>query len=233
MNSPKIQLGSALPTTEERIAGSALVAVAIILVFAMLHHPVPHASSFEEYVAEVAALQVINRLVHGSAIGLMLVLGTSLSYFATRLGVNRMSIRLGAITILVGSLAMIAAALVSGFIVPGYLEGLELDSADAAAQGKDTLRAMREINRCCDLLGVICLSFGMFQCGIAGLLRRQKLWGVGFVGVVGGLAGIMGVFVGYTQANVTGVMVFSLLFASWLILAGASLMRGFGETSNH
>ena len=37
---------------------------------------------------------------------------------------------------------MIAAALVNGFIVPGYLEALALDPVEAAARGRDTLRAM-------------------------------------------------------------------------------------------
>lgn len=91
---------------------------------------------------------MINRLVCGSALGLMLVLGTSLSYFATRLGANRTSIRLVATAILVGGLAMTAAALVSDFIVLGCFEGLELDSVAVVVRGKYTPRSIWEIYRC-------------------------------------------------------------------------------------
>ena len=205
----------------DRIAGAILIASALLMVFAMLHHPVPHAHSFEELVQEMDSLDRVNQLVHGSAIALMMLLSLGMSFFGSRLGLNRVTVRAALIAFFVGAFAMIIAAMFSGFIVPDFL-----NSATAAAHvGSVSLNTLRSINQCFDLLGVTSLSSGVFLFGVAALTSKQRLWLVGSLGLATGMAGCLGIFTGHTQANVQGVIGFALLLAVWLIAVGIQLIK--------
>ncbi|MEL7496770.1 MAG: hypothetical protein AAFN77_04125 [Planctomycetota bacterium] len=212
-------------STSDQIAGIVLTATAVLMVFAMLHHPIPHAHSVDELVIEVDQIQFVNGLVHGGAIVFAMLMVLGLISFCERLGFHRVSVRAGMISFCVGASALIFASLVSGFIVPTFLDGYEIANPADALTGQRVLSALRSTNISLDVLGVSTISIALALFGFSALFRSPRLWVIGLLGLTSGCVGVGGLFTGHTQATVPGVIAFAVLLGIWLISVGVYLLR--------
>ena len=102
------QLSDAATPPGERSAGVALVVGSILAVAFMAFHPTVHGHGMVDFVAEFQRQTDVNKLVHGSLIGLMVVLFHGFAGLASRLGMNTFCGRGGLIVYGLGALAGIA-----------------------------------------------------------------------------------------------------------------------------
>ncbi|MEM8734868.1 MAG: hypothetical protein AAGG44_11625 [Planctomycetota bacterium] len=66
----------------EKAAGVSFIVIAVLVVFAMMHHPTPHSHSFEEFIFEVQSIDQLNRWVHGSSIVMLVGVFVGSTFFA-------------------------------------------------------------------------------------------------------------------------------------------------------
>lgn len=211
--------------TNNLIAGIVLISSSILTVFAMLHHPVAHSHNFEELVAEVRSFQIVNQWVHGGAIGLMMLMVLGVSYLGSRLGFERVLVRGAMVAFGVGAIAMVSAATVDGFAMPSFLMGFEIRRPSDVDIGYQMLRILTSINRSCALIGVSSMSIGILQFGVAALYHPRRLHWLGWLGVLAGASGCVGLYAEFIRATAHGMIAFSLLVGAWLITVGIHLIR--------
>jgi hypothetical protein len=99
-------------------AGLILIFAALGSLIAAAHHPVIEARERDELLARIPETAFTNRFVHGTLILCGVALLFAFCRFARRQGIQRTSVLLGLIFFALGTLAMIAAALIDGFLVP-------------------------------------------------------------------------------------------------------------------
>ena len=218
-------------TSNSRTAGILLIAGSILMIFAMLHHPTGHEHEFSEFIEEVQAFQLLNALVHGGAIGLLLIFVLGFSFLSDRLGWNRLDVRLAVIFYVLGGAAMVVAAMISGFIVPFFLDRYSEASAAELQFAESMLTLLREVNRAFDQLGVIGMSVGVFFWSTAMIYRERQKWIGGGLGIAVGVLGVAGVFTGHLEASVPGIISFVLLHGTWNFCIGLKLLRPAAEKS--
>lgn len=213
------------------LAGWVLILSTVLTIFVIMHHPVGKSSSMRDFIDEVAHMQSVNRLVHGAAIFAVLIFLSCNSHFASRLGWKYFSVRLGFCFYGLGTLLMVAAATVSGFIVPEYLEGLR-DATDRELEsGSIVLLALRETNHACDQLGVLAFSVALICWSAQCLGQAKRLIVVGTVGLLAGAVGLVGLFTGHLGPTVHGVLLFLGLQAGWNLCVGWQLIRPYPPSS--
>ena len=210
---------------KNQLAGSCLIGSSILMIFAMLHHPTGHGHDFASFVKEVKSLQTLNAIVHGGAIGIIAAFIFGFSYVSDRLGWSRAPVRVAAIAYGIGTSAMIIAAMVSGFLVPFFLERYSQATATEMEIATEVLGLLREANRAFDLLGVCGMSIGVACWSVAIFGRQPKDWLTGGLGLIVGLVGILGIFTGLTEASVSGILAFVLLQGVWNIRVGIQMLR--------
>jgi len=213
------------------VAGIIILAATLIVVFLMLHHPSPGSHSFADKVDEFGSngghshKGMSNVLVHGGAIAIMGLYVFAFSWLSTCLGWNRTSVRLAMLSYTLGALGMIAAAMVSGFIMPFFLGRYDGATPAESEMAIQVLRLLRDVNRCFDQLGVIAMSSGVLFFAIAMLCERQRFWIAGILGVIVGLAGMASPVSGHFDATVHGIIAFVILQGIWNITVAILLMR--------
>lgn len=99
-------------------AGLILIFAAFGSLIAAAHHPVIEARERDELLARIPETAFTNRFVHGALILCGVALLFAFCRFARRQGIERTPVLLGLIFFALGTLAMIAAALIDGFFVP-------------------------------------------------------------------------------------------------------------------
>lgn len=222
---------TAITNANARTAGILLIAGSILMIFAMLHHPTGHEHEFSEFIEEVQSFQLLNALVHGGAIGLLLIFMLGFSFLSDRLGWSRLDVRLAVIFYVLGGAAMVVAAMVSGFIVPFFLDRYSEASAAELQIAESILALLREVNRAFDQLGVIGMSVGVFFWSTAMIYRERQEWIGGGLGILVGVLGVAGVFTGHLEASVPGIIAFVLLHGTWNFWIGLKLLRPVAEKS--
>src|SRR5262245_5625841 len=101
-----------------RPAGVALAVASLLTVAFMAHHPTVHAHGPAGFVEEVTRGALVNGVVHGSLIALVGVFVYGFTGLASRLGMNSALARAGLVAYGMGAIALVAAALANGFILP-------------------------------------------------------------------------------------------------------------------
>src|SRR5579862_6173221 len=102
---------------DARLAGGVLVALALLSILAMAHHPTAGSHDSAALAAEIAEKSTLSRTVHGVLIAFMSVELWAFVVFCRRLGFERAAVSAGLVAYAIGTGAMIGAALISGFVV--------------------------------------------------------------------------------------------------------------------
>lgn len=202
--------------------GGSLIAIALVSLFAMLHHPVAHGGGGTSHATALAAIAKLASLVHGVLIALMVAGCMLLAEFAA-LRVRRVAlVRAGRQAYLMGTIALSGAALVNGFAVPALVT-----SSAADASGIDAALALAwQLNQALAAAGSIGLAAGI------GIWSFDLLRGNGPGRLVGGYGVLMATGLilalagGWLHLDVRGMLLTLVLLAAWQAAAGALLLRG-------
>lgn len=208
-----------------RVGGIVILIGSLLMVFAMLHHPTGHAHDFGDFVDKVDSIRTVNALVHGSAIAVMIMFVFGFSWLSTCIGWNRPAVRMAMIVYTLGAVGMIVAAMVSGFIVPFFLERYAQAPFSEAEIAKAVLDMLRNVNRAFDQLGVCAMSIGVVCWSISILNHPRRDWLTGVLGLLVGGGGLVGMFTGHLAATVQGIISFVLLQALWNIAVSIQMIR--------
>ncbi len=209
-----------------RPAAITLVTLAVLALFAMLHHPTIAAHGAEEALAEIRTEQPLNATVHGVMIAVVLLYHWCFSVLGAWLGRGRSAVSLAQLALHVGTGAFVGAALVSGFVVPELAARVE-----PTAQGVGTaLVTLFAVNQALARLGTVAFGVAIAAWAVALLLQRPQgaamlSRAVGAAGLLAGAAMVLGLLTGLWTLNVTGMTIVVVILGGWGCAAAAWLWQ--------
>lgn len=173
---------------------------------------------------QIAQLSKLSAVVHGALIALMLLIVYGFVEFTTRRGINRPLVRAGAISYGFGVVAMVGAALVSGFVITGLAPLIPHGTVPELLIGRQMLVLCGVLNRSCADFAVVAMSVGIFcwsldLCRDTGSRRAIGVFGC-FIGVLCALAMITGL----VHLDVHGMIEVVFAQSAWNIGVAALLM---------
>jgi hypothetical protein len=206
-------------------AGMTIAACATLMVLAIAHHPTVVAQRPAEMLADVVAVAVPDRIVHGSLIVIIGALVFGFAIFAQRQGLERSTVLGGFLAFATGAGALVGAALIDGFLVPDVAllyVGKSAETATVAVQLLSTCALMIQI---LTKLGLLALS-GAILAWSVGLVRTSGAARIaGIIGFVAGVGPAAFLLAGrdYLTPHTLGAIV--LVEAIWYLVIAALLIR--------
>jgi len=240
------------PVTDSlsRYGGVILIVASLVSIVFMIYHPTIRAKGLAGLVEEFSRQQFINGLVHGSLIALMGLLIVGFSSLSSQLGWRHGLVRAAFVSYCMGMIAMLAAALISGFIIPDFVAGFQgraahqmkvddhghgaappsVESTPAASleQLKDMLHIMglaRSGNQVCSRMGVLASAVAYLLWSLALLRYTGAVKWIGIFGTIAGLSLSASMLTGYLPMNVHGMLVYVGLQAAWSVAVGWMMVR--------
>ncbi len=181
----------------------------------------------------------------GSLLGITLV-----GYLGQKVGWHYGFVRAAFIAYCMGTIAMMAAALISGFIIPEFVAGYQarttqemkttghdhaalMQLADPSPQAAtEQIKSMLQImglarsgNQVCSRMGVLASAIAYLLWSLAMLRSTGTVKWVGILGTVVGLALSGSLLLGYLPMNVHGMLVFVTFQACWSVAVGYLMFR--------
>jgi hypothetical protein len=207
-----------------KAAGIILIVSALLAILLMAHHPTIGASGFESTVEELHAESGINQFVHGGMILIVLIWYFTLAVFSEKLGRTKASVIAGKTAFAAATAMMIGAAIVSGFLVPGFAEHFAEESKDEAAFFAAMI-LMHEANQVLAIGGTIAYG-GAMAFWSAGLLRIKGLARIaGAYGLAAGAVIVFLMLADMLTLNVTGMGAVVAALGVWMILVAVIMLR--------
>jgi hypothetical protein len=207
-----------------RAAGVTLIVATVLSVAGMAHHPTPHGHEPAALMRSMLAMAAPNAWVHGLLIALMLASSWALIEYSAWRGLQRAPVRAATWLYNVGVLAMLVAALTSGFlstrIAARFVDG---DTA-AQLQGQALLAAAWAVNQTAANFAVMLMAgaIALWSLDLA-LERRLRLLGV--AGLAVALVSAASLALGAIHLDVHGMLLVTVGFALWQLAVGVLMVR--------
>jgi hypothetical protein len=208
-----------------RAAGVVIALASILSIAFMLHHPEPRARGMAEFIEAVRHIAVANAIVHGSLIACLGLLVVGFSYLPERLAPHSLVARAGLVAYTAGVIAMTAAALVSGFILPELVLAYQGRPHEAHETAAHLLGLCRAVNQVCSRVGVMAIAVAILFWSALLVRRTGFSLLMGGLGCAGALALIAGLLSGYLLMNVHGILSFVAVQAVWSVGVSAQMIR--------
>jgi hypothetical protein len=210
-----------------RAAGIAIGLASILSVGFMAYHPRLHAHSMAEFIEVVQREALIDGIVHGSLIGLMGILMTGYSVLSSR--IDSLSARAALIAYGIGAIAGMAAATISGLIVPQFVLPYDGKPHDQLETVRHILGLCQAVNQVCSRMWVVSTALAVVLWSISLVRRAGSARAVGALGLVLGGAPVIALASGYLPMNVHGVLAFVISQTIWSLAIAWLLVRAPGE----
>ena len=209
-----------------RNAGILLVAATILAAAAMAFHPSTTSHDIAQVIEQIAHMSDLSGLIHGLLIGLMLAVLYVFTEFSQRRGMTLPLVRAGFIAYGIGVLAMIGAAMISGFVI-AQVASLTPHVAEADLQTSGSLIILCSVlNQTFASLGVVLMSVAIVLWSLDLLRSPQLARHLGMFGLLIGLLPLAALAFGALHLNVHGMTLVVLLQSVWNIGVGLLLIRG-------
>lgn len=217
-----------VPIKGLRAAGSMLVVLPLLSLLVLAHHPTIAAHDVHEATHQLAAVAGFAALVHGMLIaGQCGILYALLTWLDSRNLANPLP-RAAAIMLLLGTVGVIGAALVDGFIVPQVATFPH--EGDPGLMIMDQLiRYSMSLNQVLIVAGELALSaaFALLSADLIGI-RGGSLW-VGAAGLVLAGGSILGLLTGFLVLHLRGMQILFAAQSVWLVWLGIFILRSAGD----
>ena len=220
-----LQPDPSLPPHHDRAPGVVLAACAVVMIVAISHHPTVGRAPRGDVLAKIVQLTALDQAVHAVVIAVAGGLLFAMVHYALRRGV-RSNLVLGAlVAYCIGTLTLIGAALIDGFLVPGL-------AARAVHAVPGVVDATFVVLGACALAIQVCTKLGLVATSVAVLLWSVDLLSapprapaVAVIGVVTALvAPAIAFATAYVNPQILGAIV--ILQAAWYVSVAALLLRG-------
>ena len=191
--------------TDDRFTGAAMIAAALLAVFAMGLHP-------------RGADGGLPQLVHGALMVFALTMLAGFARYAQRLGLAGFPVMAGLVAYAVGTIANLLAATINGFVTPALTAG---------HVSREILRLCWELNQAFAHGAVYAVSAAFALWGVEILLRgrgRARLFGLAGLAAGAAPAAILALDV-IGMGDVAGAFAVYAAQLSFTVLVGACLIR--------
>lgn len=207
-----------------RPAGVLLIALPLLGILVLAHHPTTHAHDLQDLQQQLAAVTMHSRLVHGALILMQCaLLYAQLSWLQSR-DLRRGLPRAAAVMLALGAIGVIGAALVDGFVVTApamypHDDAMRLIAVDQLVRFAVTLnQTLILAGEAATSLGIVLLSLDM---GSLKPLGRAA----GIAGVVLGTGTLLALCSGVLTLHLHGMQVLFAAQSAWLLWLGAVIVR--------
>jgi len=193
--------------------------------FMMMHHPTVTAPGMAAQVAEVKHESVLNNIVHGALILFVLMTLAAFSIYSNHRDKKHLTVAVAHLFYFIGSIAMVTAALINGFVYPDFLLGYSTASPQELAQLPMFKSLLWSANQTFGKLGVITMSVAILFWSIN--LSRDK----GIVKLVAGIGMVIGlgcssaIIMGVLTLNVAGMTQVVMLQGIWNLAVAYLMIR--------
>ncbi len=214
-------MNSALSSNDRRAAGAALVLATVFSLLVIAFHP----SDGPNLAGMIARAEMAGaaETVHGILITLALCWLVALASFAADLGLHRGLVRTGLILYGVGVIALIAGALINGFVTTDVAGRLREGGADEALR-QAIGQLLWAANQALIKFGTIAMSAGIASWAIEQIRGPLLVRLTGAVGLLASLAGVL-VPMGWIGVDtVLGMTVVIAMQGAWYLAVGALLV---------
>jgi hypothetical protein len=191
----------------------------------MMHHPSPRSHTMADFIEAVRQGALTNAVVHGALVTVIGLLVVGFSFLAERLGRDSFVARAGLVAYGVGAIALIAAALVSGFILPEFVSRYQGRPQEEVEVVRHVLGLCRAVNQVCSRVGVMGTAVAVLLWSMLLVRRTGLAFAVGVLGCVAGTGLAIGLLSGYLKMDVHGVLVFILAQSVWSMGVAVLLIR--------
>jgi hypothetical protein len=207
---------------DNRLGGLALILGALSGIITLTFHPAGGAHHVTPKQFEILIAVIIG--VHALAIcGLPVSFGGALAL--TRQIDSPMRLALfGLIIYGFGLVAVMAAATMSGLVMPDMLRQIVSKSA-TADQLHPMMNFTHSLNQAFARVGAIAFSATIFLWSLAAMRARTLPIALAVYGLVSSGAIVIGIFLGYLDLELAGFRVITLLQSLWFAVAGIVLWR--------
>lgn len=209
-----------------RTIGIAMAVAGLLSVLLMAHHPSLGAHAIADVVDEIVTKAATSKVVHGTLIALMVALIYAFVEFSAHLGLRRAPVRAALIAYVIGSGAMIGAALISGFLI----SSIGLTYSHARADELDAVRHLFNLsglaNRTLANFGVVAISAAILLWSIAFLQRPRRRVRIGLLGVIAGGGPVVLIALDIIRLDVFGMTTVVVCQTVWYVLVGVALAWG-------
>jgi hypothetical protein len=206
--------------TDDRKAGIALIAGSLGGIVTMAIHPSGMASQTAD---QVAHLSVISGTAHSLALVSVLLLFLGACGLTRCIAApDRISFA-AMVTYGFGCVAIMIAAVVSGFTVPDLMKHMVRDVADAAHQWQIVIDGIFQINQAFARIYSVAASMAITLWSVSALRNGGLGRGIAIYGCVVSPLIILGIAIGHLRLDVHGMTVVMLGQVIWFILVGFQL----------
>lgn len=213
------------------LPGLLLIASGLLAPLFMLFHPTANGAGTAARLISLAEISSLSRHVHLAMILCLLALWLSLAFLSRRWpdsGWVWVAMRLYAL----GAIAMLGAALISGFLIGDYLQR----ALPMLAHAEDALPSVLlafSANQTLACFGTLLMSTGIVLWSVAMLRERGGLaMACGCCGVIAGFACLVGYATGLVSLDVPGMSFVVVAQSLWSCLLGLwAVCRPIGVTT--
>lgn len=210
---------------DPRSAGITILVGAALIVAVIATHPIPHAHASGGIVEAIRQAAHASRVVHALAIVATCLLLIGFWGLAAALDLRRTVNRAGLVAFALGSLAMIAAALINGFAVVSIVELRGADEPAVFEKLHPLLALCRILNQTCTQVGVVASSAALLLWSITLLRQGGVDRAIGAFGVLAGVVPAAAMLHGTITMNLHGLAVFVLPLALWSAACAVRLIQ--------
>ncbi|HEX3683530.1 MAG TPA: hypothetical protein VHU83_13415 [Bryobacteraceae bacterium] len=206
--------------TDDRKSGIALIAGSLAGVLTLAIHPTGAASLSAGQVAHLSAISAAAHSIAMASILLLFLGGCGLSRRIA--AADRLSFA-AIVTFGFACVAILIAAAVSGFIIPGIMQHMARDIPAAAHQWQIVIAGVFQINQAFARIFSVAASIAIILWCASGLRNGGLGRGIAIYGCVVAALIILGVGLGHLRLDVHGMAVVGLGQIIWFIPVGIQL----------
>jgi len=217
--------GIAITDKAGRSAGGILLVATLLEILAMAHHPSVSTPDIAQAALQIVRFSKFAALIHCVLMALMLLVVYGFSEFSLRRGLGRPLIRAGAIAYGAGVIAMLGAALVSGFVLPDLASLTRHVTAIDLQINEQLFVLCRVLNQTCASFAVVAMSVGIVLWSIDLLRDSGSRRMVAVLGLLAGAIPAAALLGGWLHLDVHGMTQVSVLQGCWNLAVAVLLMR--------
>jgi hypothetical protein len=226
MSTAASNIASSRTAPPTRTTGFVLLAVTLLAIVFMAHHPTAGRSPDVGHAVErIAGLSHASAVVHGVLIAALLAMLHCLSMFASRRDLDRPLVRAGAIAYATGVVVMIGAALVSGFVTAQVATLMPHDTPADLQVTHHLLILCGILNQACANCATVAMSAGILLWSIDLLRDRGLARAGGVLGLFVGIVPMVALPIGAIHLDVHGMLAVVVLQAAWQLVIAAWMIR--------
>jgi hypothetical protein len=191
----------------------------------MMAHPTVHARGVADFVDAVVQGAFRNTLVHSALIALVAALLCGYWGLSSRLGMRSLVVRGGLIAYLLGALALIAAGVINGLVLPELAARFQGRPPEQLEVLRPGLALCHAVNQVCSRVGTFALSVAVVLWSVALTRRPGAARAVGVFGYLAGALPLLALLGGHLRMDVHGMLAFLLAQTAWGLAVAALLLR--------